>query len=337
MPSVSVIIPIYNTEPFLRQCLDSIIQQTLQNIEIICVDDGSTDNSVIVLNEYAQQDFRVLVISQNNAGPGAARNTGLSLAKGDYVIFLDSDDWYEKDFLHDMVSHAQQHNADITICRAVEFDTNTNKNLPSEWQLKTQYLPSETFSPNEVKDYIFQFTYGMPWDKLYKREFLVKSELKFPVLKNSEDLAFVFPTILMADRIHIVNHIYIHHRINRMSSVSNSREKSPDDPFIAFKIVRDFMVKQNIYNEFEQSFLNWGVEFMVWHVSNMSDPLLQKEYLNKLRHEWLPILKFYEYPISYYRDRVQLLKLYIALYLPVLCFRGVVFTYKQVKKYINTR
>ena len=94
LAQVSVVIPIYNTEQYLRQCLDSVVGQTLTDIEVICVDDGSTDGSPPILAEYAAQDSRFQIMTQENAGPGAARNSGLRVSSGEYLIFLDSDDWY---------------------------------------------------------------------------------------------------------------------------------------------------------------------------------------------------------------------------------------------------
>ena len=95
MVKISIIVPVYNTEPYLEQCLDSIINQTLEDIEIICVNDGSTDNSLSVLEEYASKDNRIKIINQENEGPGFARNNGLKSVNGEYVLFVDSDDWIE--------------------------------------------------------------------------------------------------------------------------------------------------------------------------------------------------------------------------------------------------
>ena len=153
MAQVSVIIPVYNIERHLRQCLDSVTGQTLTELEIICVDDGSTDASPEILVDYAQRDGRFQIITQPNTGPGVARNTGMDRATGEYLIFLDSDDWFEPDFLERMVAKAKETGADVTICRTVEFDTQTGRELPSEWMLKTEGLPKTPwFSPKEAAE-----------------------------------------------------------------------------------------------------------------------------------------------------------------------------------------
>lgn len=219
MAKVSVIVPVYNIEVHLKQCLDSIVAQTINDLEIICVDDGSTDTSLQILQKYAAEDSRFRIITQANAGPGAARNAGLKIATGEFLIFLDSDDWFEADFLELMVKRAEETAADVTICRAVEFDAGTGTDIASEWMLKTQYLPGNVFSPIDIRSYIFQFTYGMAWDKLYVRSFLAQKNLRFPILFNSEDLAFIFPSLLAANRIAILDRALLHHRVNRASSV----------------------------------------------------------------------------------------------------------------------
>ena len=161
MPQVSVVIPVYNIEAHLRQCLDSVAGQTLSDLEVICVDDGSTDTSPAILEEYAQKDPRFQVIRQANAGPGAARNRGMERSSGRYLIFLDSDDWFEPDFLERMTARAEETGADVTICRADEFDTHSGQVYDGSWMLKTQLLPGAVFSPREAAGAVFQFTYDI--------------------------------------------------------------------------------------------------------------------------------------------------------------------------------
>ncbi|HIQ60673.1 MAG TPA: glycosyltransferase family 2 protein [Candidatus Enterenecus faecium] len=329
---ISVIIPVYNIQQHLRECLDSVLGQSYPHLQVICVDDGSTDESPAILAEYAQKDPRVQVIRQQNAGPGAARNTGLEAAKGEYVIFLDSDDWFEPDFLAKMVDTAQREGADVAICRAVEFDTNSGRELPSEWMMKKQYLPGKlAFAPQEMADHLFQFTYGMPWDKFYRRELLTSSGIRYPALKNSEDLAFVYPTLLAAKRIAVVDQVLIHHRINRMASVSNSRCGQPEAPYEAFQIVKEYLEQHQLMDTYRRSFLNWAMEFLVWHISNMSQRDIQRQYLQTLRRQWLPQLHFEEHPASYYESKSCYAKYLLARYAPYPVFAAVVKVYKKAK------
>ena len=331
MSLVSVVLPVYNIEAHLKQCLDSVLGQSLRELEVICVDDGSTDASPDILKEYAQRDKRLRVITQTNAGPGLARNRGMAAAIGEYLIFLDSDDWFEPDFLEKMLFRAEETQADVVICKAVEFDTHTGKELLTEWMLKEHYLPGDVFKPEEIAGYLFQFTYGMPWDKFYRREWIVETEIQYPPLKNSEDLAFVFPALLSAGKIAILPHVMIHHRVNRSASVSNSRTAQPEAPYQAFEIVKEYLESQGKMELYRQSFLNWAMEFLVWHISNMGDREIQRQYFQVLRRNWIPTLNFDQYPISYYRDKSQYMKYLLAKYMPFFLFRWIVQGYKKAK------
>lgn len=334
LAQVSVVIPIYNTEQYLRQCLDSVVGQTLTDIEVICVDDGSTDGSPRILAEYAAQDSRFQIMTQENAGPGAARNSGLRVSSGEYLIFLDSDDWYEPDFLERMVCQAEKTGADITVCRSVEFDTNTGQEQSSEWMLKSKYLPGEVFSPGDIAEHIFQFTYGWPWDKLYCTEFVRQRVLRYPALPNSEDLVFVFQSLAVAGHIAVIPAVLVHHRVNRHDSVSNSRYKDPNAPYQALMLLREGLEKRGVYRFFEQSFLNWAMEFLVWNVVNMGDGQAQYKYFYKLKNEWLPEMIFDAHPRRYYESQFVYKKYLLAKYAPWPVFLSVLVMYKWGKRQV---
>lgn len=139
-PVVSVIIPVYNQEKYLRKCLDSVCNQSLQNIEVICVNDGSTDNSKEILENYAKQDSRIHILSQKNQGAGAARNLGMQVARGKYLSFLDSDDIFEPLMLETMVRAIEKDDADVLVCRADRFDTNTGIRESMPWSHKKRFV-----------------------------------------------------------------------------------------------------------------------------------------------------------------------------------------------------
>ncbi len=323
LPLVSVVIPVFNIEAHLAQCLDSVVGQNYREIEVICVDDGSTDRSPALLAEYAKGDARVHVLTQANAGPGAARNIGLARAVGKYLIFLDADDWFEPDFLEKMVEKAEETAADVALCRGVEFDTATGEELPSEWMLKSQFLPRDTFSPQEVAEHIFQFTYGWPWDKLYRLDFVKRSGLVYPPLPNSEDLVFVFQSLALANTLTVLEAVLIHHRVHRSASVSNSRHRDPNAPHEALRQLKEGLVTRGVYETYERSFLNWAMEFLVWSVSGLTDRPLQRRYFKKLKREWLPEARFEALPMREY-DRLTYCKYLLAKWAPWPVFYGVV-------------
>ena len=133
MPKVSIIIPVFNAEKYLEKCLDSLVNQTLEDIEIICIDDGSTDNSLEILKTYEQKDKRIKVLQQTNKKQGAARNYGIREAIGEYIGFVDSDDWAELDMFEKLYNKAISTDSDITMCKVIDYNENTKTYSKSNW------------------------------------------------------------------------------------------------------------------------------------------------------------------------------------------------------------
>ena len=185
MPKVSVIIPVYNVENYLRQCLDSVINQTLKDIEIILVDDGSTDSSLSICNEYAQKDNRITVLTQQNKGAGAARNMGIESSHSEFVIFLDSDDYYpELDILETLYNKAKENN--VLICGGSFSDLYKDQITSSYKDTFTGY----TFKENKVVKYTdYQFDYGYH-RFIYNLNFLKENNICFPDYKRFQDPPF---------------------------------------------------------------------------------------------------------------------------------------------------
>lgn len=185
MPKISVIIPIYNVEQYLDQCIQSVINQTLTDIEIICVDNCSTDNSYKIAQQYANKDTRIkLLRTEKNSGVSVARNTGMNVASADYIMFCDSDDWYEPTMCQEMLSLIVKNNADLGICSVnVIYETDTNlKNNDKKLQ-----LPDKTFNPHSpLIDCIHD---GMPF-KIMKRKIIEQNDIKFPPGLAYEDIYF---------------------------------------------------------------------------------------------------------------------------------------------------
>ena len=126
-PKVSVIIPVYNVEQYLRECLDSVVNQTLKDIEIICVNDGSTDNSLVILEEYAAKDERIKIVNKENGGLSSARNCAIPLARGEYIGFVDSDDWIDLDFYEKLYNTAKKYKAEIACANLYRVSNTKSK------------------------------------------------------------------------------------------------------------------------------------------------------------------------------------------------------------------
>lgn len=184
-PIISIIVPVYNIENYISKCLDSLLIQTIKEIEIIVVDDGSTDSSGEICNEYSLKDNRVVVIHKKNGGLSSARNTGLEIAKGEYVGFVDGDDWIAEDMFEFLHNISITHDADISICGHFIVDGELVDPIRNDGDIKV-LNHAEALSAILLDDEINSFA----WDKLYKRELFI--DLSYPVGRRFEDIAFTY-------------------------------------------------------------------------------------------------------------------------------------------------
>lgn len=248
MIDVSIIVPVYNKERFLEECMECLVNQTHKNIEIICVDDGSTDRSLEILRDYKQRDNRVVVISQENKGAGNARNIGIRNAKGRYMQFLDADDFFELDMIENMLKQAEQKQAEIVICNALEYNQETKIEEAHKW-LNTQNLEMDVFSYKDV-DNIFSITTSSIWNKLYKKEFIIDNGITYQEIQSNNDTAFSVISLLLAKRISYVNEFYIHYRYYQDTfRISSSREKHMNCSVMAYKHIISVLKEKGVYEE----------------------------------------------------------------------------------------
>ncbi len=255
---VSVIVPIYNAEAFLRPALDSILDQSLREIEVICVDDGSTDESLHIVKEYQKQDSRIRIATQNNAGPGMARNNGLRRARGEFVIFLDADDFFELDFLEKMYATAKAEDLDVTVGNYDLYQSNTakfRKNLTGEEQ--NLLVPGKVTSKNDFPDQIFQLTDGYIWSKLFRRSFLLEKKLAFPEdLRMFEDVYFVVASLSLAERLGKCEGVLIHHRVYKEQARNRLFRKYYAQAPKMYVSIKEFLMHHGMYLPLSVSFVN---------------------------------------------------------------------------------
>ena len=292
-PIVSVIIPVYNQEKYLEECLKSVCQQTLQNLEIICIDDGSTDSSLSILKEYQNQDSRIKVLSQQNGGAGTARNLGMKHASGTYLSFLDSDDCFVPAMLETMVTDIENNNSDVVVCRSDCFDTESKKVTPMPWSIREDLLPPKTvFNSKDIYKDFFELFVWWPWDKLFRKSFIDSLKIYYQNLRTTNDLFFVCASVLMAERISCIPDILVHQRINLKTSLSSTREKSWDNFLSALTNLKEFIIEKNIYTQFQQDFINYCLNFSLWHLDTIKGHSYTDLY-QALKEKW-----FYEFGIT---------------------------------------
>lgn len=218
-PLISVLVPCYNVEKYLRQCLDSIINQTYGNLEIICLNDGSKDNTLAILKEYAANDSRIIIVDKPNSGYGATMNIGLRMAKGKYIGIVESDDYIEPQMYEILCSEAEKENLDITRCRFMERNMISGKNQIQAFQYVKD--GGKVFRPIDVPSSFM--TKPSIWAALYNREFLKTNDIQFLETPGAsyQDTAFSFKALAMAQRVLILTDVLHNYRINDSSSVSS--------------------------------------------------------------------------------------------------------------------
>lgn len=283
-PKVSVIIPVYNVEEYLRECLDSVVNQTLKEIEIICVDDGSTDKSLEILKEYAKKDNRITVITQKNLHAGVARNAGLAVARGEYVHFLDSDDFFELNMFEEMYNKAKKDKSDIVVCENAVYDSLSQK-VTRFVRIDDRFAEVSPFSPETFKDILFNFTNPNPWTKLFSRDLFVKYDLYFEKYTRCNDITCVCSALAVAGKISTIQKPFAIYRSNQKNNVTAKRADNIDCFLYAADKLEKNLKRLNLYNSFKDAFINRIKSSFKWECSVCSNE--QLENVKKMAQKFL--------------------------------------------------
>ena len=223
MPKVSILVPIYNVEKYLEQCLDSLIHQTLSDIEIICINDGSTDSSPLILEKYSQMDSRIKVINKGNSGYGDSMNKGLDNATGEYIGVVESDDFVEPDMYEQLYKIAKKN--DCEIVKSDWFQFWTDKNLNRKFGKIPRYKCNKIINTKKDKS-LLRFTPSI-WSAIYKREFLEINNIRFLPTPGAsfQDTSFTFKVFMCATRVMFTAKAYLHYRQDNINSSVKSKGK----------------------------------------------------------------------------------------------------------------
>lgn len=303
---VSVIVAVYNSEKYLRQCLDSIANQTLREIEIICVNDGSTDGSLGILEEYAGSDSRFRIFTKENEGLGgaSARNYGLERARGEYVSILDSDDFFELNMLEEAAAKADALETDIVVFGGYEYDDRNDRPMKVPSILNEAAVPErEPFSYRDCPDKIYQVSAGMAWNKLYRRSFLDKHHVRFQRIKYTDDAYFTFSHMVLAERIAVIRKCFCYYRVNTGASQTDGLSDYPDSAYGPYLAIKKSLVQRGCYDAVKQSFVNCAASFLRYFSDKISRYSSYKFLHEKYRSEIFDALDISGHDAGYFYDR----------------------------------
>ena len=279
-PIVSIIVPIYNVEEYLYKCINSVLNQTFKNFELILVNDGSTDNSGKICDEYKKKDDRIKVIHQENGGVSSARNTGIKNAKGMFIGFVDPDDWIYPDMFEKLYNNIIENNADISICkhcREINGISNS-KTYNSHEIIKT--MDNKEAMHELFKGNLYRFAL---WNKLYKKECF--ENVSFPNGRIHEDLSTSYKIFSNANYIVFTDYVgYVY--VKRVDSILTTRfNEKRLQAFIGWNEILNYMKKNyiDIYDTVVACFTYWSIDNMYYILDQVSEAEDKKKYLNILK------------------------------------------------------
>ena len=275
MPKVSVIVPVYNTEKYLEKCLNSLVNQTLEDLEILIVNDGSTDNSEIIINKF-KQDYpnKIVYLKKENGGLSDARNFAIPYVNSEYVGFVDSDDYVELNMFESLYDLAVQKNLDLVECNFI-------------WEYPNKTKTDYGINYSEKKD-LFLLGRVMVCNKLFKASIIKNNNITFPKMLNYEDIEFFYTLIPYINNYSLINDSFYHY-IQRENSIINNQNEKTADIFIILKNILAFYEKNNLLDnyktELEYLFIRFLLGSSFLRIVKIKNKKLRKELLNKSINE----------------------------------------------------
>lgn len=272
-PKFSIIIPVYNVENYLSECLDSVIKQTIMDLEIICVNDGTKDHSREILEEYQKQDARIQIIDKVNGGLSSARNAGLAAATGEYILFLDSDDYLEQSACERILYEILEHHPDIIVFGTHIFPYYP---WPTEWHIRNLTTRTTAYW-NDGINALMNENGSTPfvWRDCFKREFLHQHQLLFnEAVRFGEDIIFQFESFPFAASIIFISDKLYHYRWSRagslMASASKDMYKKYSYHIDAMQIIGDYWKEHGLLDSYGKEIFKWSVSFIGWDLFDYS-------------------------------------------------------------------
>lgn len=328
---VSLIIPVYNVESYLRQCLDSVINQSFKDIEIILVNDCSSDNSLQIIKEYQQKDERIIVIDlQENKGQANARNEGLKIAKGNYIAFIDSDDWVTTDYIETLYKTIKENNADLAIANISTYNNITGETKHIKF---SQIIYNNLLNTKNIKAIILK--QRMIWSscsKIYKKDFIVSNNIFFKQTLM-EDILFNYEIILKSDNIIITDKNLYYYRIKRSFSTMENKGDRIYSCMEVFKNIKQMLLNNNQFEKYKNSFYSYGYLCFAAEIEVSKLPVKE---LNKIVYELRNVIFNDKKTTLIYDDETFIYK--CRLFLFDLCLKyniSYVIVGKTIRKILN--
>lgn len=274
-PIISIIIPVYNAEKHIELCIENILSQTFKDYEIICIDDGSTDASFKILNEQKLLDKRIRVINQENRGPGAARNLGISLAMGTFICFIDIDDCFtDNNSLTNLICAQMRYNSDFVVGKISVIDSNSHKQIKIRGWNNVQ--SNILYKTDKLYNKLFQCISAPVFAKLYKKEIILKYNIKFSNYKASEDMLFVYTYILNCTNVIFIKDLIVNYSVFQECSLSSFNSYYLLDSCYAYKDLKKVIQEKKL-----NKFLN--KTFLISYISCLIYVLKRVSIINKLK------------------------------------------------------
>lgn len=289
-PLVSVVLPVYNGHEYLERTIDSLSAQTMKNAEFIFVDDGSTDDSVDLLEEAAARDSRFRILRQEKANAGAARNRGLQEAQGEYVVFLDSDDTFDPHLLTHAYDRAKRFDAQVVIYDADAIRLPQHEKIKPYWMRQTQRLPKGVFSGKDAPEYLFQVL--NPWTKLYQREYIQREGFQYQSQFSANDAYFTIMALACAQRMVTLPEVLVHYHIGYSGNIQSLKSREPLNTYRAFFEAKKDLQARGLLSAFRVPLAVKAAESMLRELDTLGTDESKKQLYEVLHQGGLEELDF---------------------------------------------
>lgn len=296
-PLISLIMPVYNSESFLKEALNSLLNQDFREFELLLIDDGSNDNSLQIAEQYKSMDFRIKIYRTNHQGAAVARNKGLTEALGYYIYFVDSDDLFKKNMLSELYSKAVLSNADITICGFRKFD-NATKQTIWEFRPNGKYLVTDRIETEKIEKELFDTVPPSPWGKLIKKTLIDSNNLSFQSLTSCNDFAFTYTALSCAKNLSFCNEILLYYRANTGKNISADRGSRAINILFALCQLRDQLKQNGTFDKYYETYIGRGRKSIEFELKNCNQT--QKQEFYNYAKEKLPEKELKDLKVEYF-------------------------------------